>query len=164
MLSGNETLFAVFITINLISDILDGFIARRFHLQTKMGAKLDSWADLGTYILAFIAIYFFKWEEIKPYSFILILFAAIMLLSYLIVFLKFRGLIGLHTYLFKLTGYVQGAFIMSLFVWGFYLLAYYVCLACGILACVEEILIILLLKRPRSNVKGLYWVLKNKES
>jgi cardiolipin synthase (CMP-forming) len=164
ILSGNEKLFAVFITISLVTDFLDGFIARRFHLQTKIGAKLDSWADLGTYILAFLAIYLFKWQEIKPYSFILILFAVIMLLSYLIVFVKFRGLLGLHTYMFKLTGYLQGAFIVSLFVWGFHLLPYYICIALGILACLEEILIILLLKEPRSNVKGLYWVLKNKKS
>jgi len=164
ILSKNEKLFTVFIAISLISDFLDGFIARRFHMQTKIGARLDSWADLGTYILAFLAIYLFKWEEIRPYSSVLLLFALIMLLSYIVVFVKFRGLIGLHTYLFKLTGYLQGAFIISLFVWGFHLLPYYICLVWGILACLEEILIILLLKEPRSNVKGLYWVLKNKGS
>jgi cardiolipin synthase (CMP-forming) len=164
ILSDKEKLFAVFITISLVSDILDGAIARSFHLQTKIGARLDSWADTGTYLLAFLAIYLFKWQEIKPYSFLLVLFAFVMLLSYVIVFVKFRDLIGLHTYMFKLTGYLQGAFIISLFLWGFCLLPYYICLIWGILACLEEILIILLLKEPRSNVKGLYWVLKNKKS
>ena len=162
ILSDKEKLFAVFITISLVSDVLDGLIARGFHLQTKIGAKLDSWADLGTYILAFLAIYLFKWQEIKPYSFPLLLFASVMLLSYVIVFLKFKGLIGLHTYMFKATGYLQGAFIISLFLWGFYLIPYYFCLVWGLLACLEEMFIILLLKEPRSNVKGLYWVLKNK--
>jgi cardiolipin synthase (CMP-forming) len=160
ILSGNEKLFALFITISLVSDFLDGFIARTFKMQTNIGVRLDSWADLGTYILAFLAIGLFKWPEIKPYSYMLYLFAGIMALSYVVVFIKFRGLIGLHTYLFKLTGYLQGAFIISLFLWGFYVALYYVCLIWGILACVEEIIILLILKKPRSNVKGLYWVLK----
>jgi CDP-diacylglycerol--glycerol-3-phosphate 3-phosphatidyltransferase len=162
ILSGNEKLFAVFITISLVTDLLDGLIARTFNMQTKVGALLDSWADLGTYILAFIAIGLFKWQEIKPHAFMLYLFAAVMVLSYSMVFVKFKGLIGLHTYMFKLTGYLQGAFIISLFVWGFYSVSYYICLIWGTLACIEEMIIILILKQPQSNVKGLYWVLKTK--
>ena len=145
----------------MLSDILDGLIARLFKMQTKIGARLDSWADMGTYILAFTAIYIFKWDEIKPHSIMIFLFGFIMALSYLVVFIKFKGLIGLHTYMFKITGYVQGAFIISLFLWGFHLLPYYFCLIWGTLACIEEIIIILLLRHPQSNVKGLYWVLKN---
>jgi len=162
ILSGNENLFAVFITISLVTDILDGLIARRLKTQTNIGAKLDSWADLGTYILAFIAMALFKWSEIKPHSLMLYIFGGITCLSYLLVFVKFKGLIGLHTYMFKLTGYLQGAFIVSLFVWRFHLLPYYISIAWGTLACIEEIIIILILKEPRTNVKGLYWVLKNK--
>jgi phosphatidylglycerophosphate synthase len=162
IISGREQLFSVFITISFLTDILDGWIARAFHLQTRIGARLDSWADLGTYILAFLAIYLFKWQEISEHKFMIIVFAGVMAISYLLVFTKFKGLIGLHTYMFKLTGYLQGAFIISLFLWGFYLLPYYFCLIWGTLACIEEIIIIMLLQEPRSNVKGLYWVLKNK--
>lgn len=150
------------ITISLVTDILDGWIARRFRWQTAIGARLDSWADLGTYILAFYAIYRFRWSDIRPDAFMILLFAAVMALSYLLVFVKFRGLIGLHTYMFKITGYVQGAFLVILFLWGYYRLPYYLCLGWGTLACLEEIIIILLLKKPRSDVKGLYWILKNK--
>jgi len=160
--AGNENLFAIFITISLITDFLDGFIARRFKMETQIGVKLDSWADLGTYILAFIAIALFKWPEIRPYALMLYVFAGILALSYILVFVKFKGLAGLHTYMFKVTGYMQGAFIISLFLWGFYLLPYYICLAWGTLACIEEIIIILILKEPKMNVKGLYWILKNK--
>jgi CDP-diacylglycerol--glycerol-3-phosphate 3-phosphatidyltransferase len=164
ILTGNEKLFAVFITISLVTDILDGLIARTFHMQTKVGARLDSWADLGTYILAFLAIYYFKWDQIRYHGTMLIVFGICMLLSYLLVFLKFKGIIGLHTYMFKITGYLQGAFIISLFVWGFYVLPYYICLVWGTLATIEEIVIILILKKPATNVKGLYWVLKNQKS
>ena len=156
-----EKLFAIFITISLITDILDGLIARIFKMQTDIGAKLDSWADTGTYLLAFAAIYAFKWTAIKPHAWILFVFVAVWVLSYVVVFIKFKGLIGLHTYLFKITGYVQGAFIVLLFIVGFIPWHFYVCITIGTMACIEEIIIILLLTQPRTNVKGLYWVIKN---
>ena len=161
--SGKENLFAVFITISLLTDFLDGLIARTFKMQTNIGAKLDSWADLGTYILAFLAIGLFKWQEIKPHSLLLYIFTVAMVSSYALVFVKFKGLIGLHTYMFKVTGYLQGTFIVILFLAGFYLLPYYICLTWGILACIEEIIIISILKEPKMNVRGLYWILKSKK-
>jgi CDP-diacylglycerol--glycerol-3-phosphate 3-phosphatidyltransferase len=122
---------------------------------------MDSWADMGTYICAFLAIYIFKWQEFKPHMFIGYLFLAVWLLSYIIVFARFRGLIGLHTYLFKITGYIQGAFIIILFLFGFYPWFFYLAMTVGILACLEEIIIIFLLKEPRTNVKGLYWLIND---
>lgn len=157
-----EQIAAIFIAVSLFTDWLDGIIARTFNMQTKIGAKLDSWADTGTYICSFLAIWLFKWEEIKPHAFILYIFFGVWLLSYIVVFVKFKGLIGLHTYLFKSTGYVQGAFIILLFLAGFYVWLFYTCMIVGILACIEEIIIILLISKPMMNVKGLWWILKNK--
>ncbi len=51
-----ETLFAWFFCFNLITDIADGFIARKWNLQTPEGAILDSLADFGSYILALVGI------------------------------------------------------------------------------------------------------------
>jgi CDP-diacylglycerol--glycerol-3-phosphate 3-phosphatidyltransferase len=158
----NEFLFAIFITISLVTDILDGLIARWFNMQTQIGARLDSWADSGTYILAFIAIYLFKWNEIEDHWLILLLFFSCWFFSYAFVIVKFKGLIGLHTYLFKITGYLQGGFIVCLFLFGFYPWFFYLCLLIGILACIEEMIIIYMLRAPASNVKGLYWMLRKK--
>lgn len=41
--------------INLATDILDGFIARRLKWESELGARLDSLADLGSYAMAFEA-------------------------------------------------------------------------------------------------------------
>ncbi len=154
-----ENLVGLFIAISLFTDWLDGIVARAMKIQTELGAKMDSWADTGTYICAFLAVFIFRWDEFRPHIFIGYLFLGVWLLSYLVVFIKFNGLIGLHTYLFKTTGYVQGAFIIVLFLAGFYSWFFYLAMIVGILACLEEIIIILLLKKPRTNVKGLYWVL-----
>ena len=162
--TGKENLVAVFIVISLFTDWLDGIIARAFNMQTRIGARLDSWADTVTYVCALLAIYFFKWEEIKPHVTIFYSFLAVWLLSYFVVFAKFRNLIGLHTYLFKSTGYVQGAFLITLFLAGFYPWLFYLSMCVGIVACLEEIIIILYINEPMMNVKGLYWVLKNKSN
>ncbi len=158
----NEQLFAVFITISMVTDILDGLIARVFKMQTQIGTKLDSWADIGTYFLAFLAIYIFKWNELKPYTVSIVIFLTAYLLSYSIMLVKFRKVIGLHTYLFKITGYVQGAFIVTLFVYIFYLPLFYLAICIGVLACIEEMIIVLVISKPVSNAKGLYWILKDK--
>jgi len=162
IITGRQDLFAIFIAISLFTDFLDGIIARVFNMQTKIGARLDSWADTGTFICSFLAIWFFKWNFIKPYEWMWWMFFSAWFLSYIVVLVKFRGLIGLHTYLFKITGYLQGAFIVCLFLIDFYAWLFYIALGVGTLACLEEIAIIFILDKPMVNVKGLYWVLKNK--
>ncbi len=156
-----ENLVGLFIAINLFTDWLDGIIARAFNMQTKIGAKLDSWADMGTYICAFLAIYFFKWNEIRPHGPMLYIFFAFWAFSYIQVFVKFKGLLGLHTYLFKTTGYAQGIFIIVLFMFQFLPWLFYLSMCIGLLALIEEIIIIAMIKQPMMNVKGLYWILKN---
>lgn len=159
VINKNEKLFAAFITISLITDILDGLIARTFNMQTRIGTKLDSWADIGTYVLAFSAIYIFKWQELKHYSVAISIFLCAYFLSYLLMFIKFKELLGLHTYLFKITGYVQGVFIIILFLFKLYPWLLYTACGIGIIACIEEIIIIMIISEPKSNVKGLYWIL-----
>lgn len=164
VITARQDLFAIFIAISLFTDFLDGIIARVFRMQTAIGARLDSWADTGTFICSFLAIWLFKWESIRPHAWIWWLFFGVWLLSYIVVLVKFKGLIGLHTYLFKITGYLQGAFILCLFLFGFYPWLFYLALGIGTLACIEEMIIITIIDRPMMNVKGLYWVLKQRRS
>lgn len=88
-LSGNESLYAIFLCISLVSDILDGNIARFFKLQTRFGAALDNLADMCTYALAFIGIYLFKWTEIQPHAWIFYIFIGTLVISYLVSFIRF---------------------------------------------------------------------------
>ena len=55
-IAGKESLYAIFLVINLLTDAIDGYIARRFKMETELGAKLDSFADNLTYLLVFIGI------------------------------------------------------------------------------------------------------------
>ncbi|MFM7662252.1 MAG: CDP-alcohol phosphatidyltransferase family protein [Bacteroidota bacterium] len=157
----NEGLFATFLCINLVSDILDGLIARAFKLQTEFGARLDSMADWGTYILAFLGIYQFKMEDHKADFWLLYVFIGLIIFYNLFSFIKFRRLPSLHMFSAKIGGYIQGIYFFSLFAFGYYPAIFYLAMIWGWVSSIEEIIILIYLKKLRSNVKGLYWVLKS---
>lgn len=163
-LSGQEKLFAVFICVSLISDVLDGNIARYFKLQTNFGAALDNLADFGTYILAIVGIYVFKWQEIAPYAWSLYVFVAVLLLSYVVAFVRFKKIPGLHLYSAVSSGYAQGVFIFVLFAFGFYPSLFIAVTLWGAIAYVEKIVVLLLLDDIKIGVRGVYWLLKERKN
>ncbi|MEW6470414.1 MAG: CDP-alcohol phosphatidyltransferase family protein [Bacteroidota bacterium] len=162
ILAGEEQMFVLLLVISFVTDILDGFIARRFNLRTDAGARLDSIADIGTYILAFTGLVFFKKQFVAEHSLSLLAFVSLYLLSFLVTMIRFGRICGLHLYSFKLTGYLQGLFIVALFAWGDVHWLYYPMIVIGCCANIEEIIIFLILKRPATDVKGLYWMFRNR--
>jgi cardiolipin synthase (CMP-forming) len=162
VLTGNEKPFVILLCVNLITDILDGWIARTFNMMTEIGAKLDSIADIGTYILAFAGIIQFKSADFKPHIISFSIFMGLFILSNLLSVFKFKQLPSLHLYSWKIGGYIQGIFFFVLFAFGFKTLFYYGMITWGILAFLEHIVVQLLLKEMKSNSKGLYWVLKER--
>jgi cardiolipin synthase (CMP-forming) len=162
--AGNEKLFAVFLIINLISDIIDGYIARRFHMESETGAKLDSFADNFNYLLAFTGLLVFKMDDFKPHLVSFIVFVSMMALTVIISLIKFGKFPSFHLYITKIGGYIQGAFIICLFTLGFYALFYYLVIIWAIIGAMEHIAIQMIIPEMQSNVKGLYWVLKARKA
>lgn len=160
---GYESVFAWLICINLITDILDGFIARKFNMMTDIGAKLDSLADTGTFILAVVGIICFKATDFQPHLFSFYLFMGLFIFCDLLSLLKFRKLASLHLYSWKIAGYIQGIFFFVLFAFKFSTPFYYFMVTWGILAFLESICVQLVLKQMTSNAKGLYWVLRQEK-
>ncbi|MEN9431217.1 MAG: hypothetical protein RL206_136 [Bacteroidota bacterium] len=158
----NELLFSWLICINLLTDIADGWIARRFNLQTELGAQLDSIADYGTYAAAFYGLYIFKKATIGPWFVLVWVFVAFIVSFLLLSFLKFRTSPRLHLYSTKIGGYLQGFLFFSLFSFGFWPPYFAFALIWGVLSFTEGMLILALLPEMRSNQKGLYWVLRNR--
>ncbi|WP_420572173.1 CDP-alcohol phosphatidyltransferase family protein [Kordia sp.] len=161
--AGKEHLFAIFLCVNLLTDILDGLIARSFNLQTKFGAKLDSLADNGTFIAAFIGIFTFKIDEMSQAIWMLWLFIGFFVLGLIISFIKFKQYPSLHLYTTKIGGYVQGIFIFVLFAWTYNEYLFYAAMIFGYISHVEEIIILLISDTMKTDAKGLYWVLKDRK-
>jgi len=155
-----EQLFVILLCINLITDILDGFIARRFNMQTAIGAKLDSLADFGMYIQAFLGVYLFKSTEFAPHIFSFSIFIGLFIACMVFSLVKFKQFPSLHLYSWKIGGYIQGIFFFVLFVFNFYTYFYYFMVFWGILSFIEHLIVQIILDKMQSNSKGLYWVLK----
>ncbi len=159
-----ENIFVILLIINLITDILDGFIARKFNMQSELGARLDSIADVGTFILAITGIFIFKGNDFAPHLLSFFAFLILYLLSNVVSLIKFKRFPSLHLYSWKIGGYIQGIFFFILFIFGFNIYAYFIMVTWGILSFTEHIIIQLIIKKMKSNAKGLYWVLKNKKN
>ncbi len=160
-LASKENIFVILLIIDLITDALDGFIARKFNLQSEFGAKLDSIADIGMYILAFVGVLIFKASDFEPHIISFSIFMVLFIIPKIISMIKFRTFPSLHLYSSKIGGYMQGIFIFLLFVFGFYTYLYYIMIIWGIASFLEQIIILFIISEMKSNSKGLYWVLKN---
>ncbi|MFO7999986.1 MAG: CDP-alcohol phosphatidyltransferase family protein [Marinilabilia sp.] len=162
-LTGREEWFVILLCISLVSDVLDGSIARYFKLQTNFGAALDNLADIFTYAMALLGLFLFKWSEIEPHAWILYLFLGVFVLSYIVSFLRFGKIPGLHLYSAVSAGYLQGIFFFVLFVFGFFPWLYYLAVGWGAIAYIEKTIVLFKLDDIKIGVKGLYWLLKKEQ-
>jgi CDP-diacylglycerol--glycerol-3-phosphate 3-phosphatidyltransferase len=163
-ISRQEQLFVILLVINLITDVLDGLIARCFKMETEFGARLDAIADIGSFIAAIAGIFIFKAADIQPYLLSFSIFIFLLISTAAVSLIKFGRLSSIHLYSWKIGGYIQGAFFIVLFIFGFYPVFYYIMVIWGIFECCEHIIVHLIIKEMKSDIKGLYWVLKNKNT
>ena len=134
IVAGNKNLFIPLYGFNLFTDILDGWIARKFHLQTVIGARLDSLADTGSIILAIVAMIVFEKVFIDTHFLQITILIILYILPYILSILKFKKLPSLHLYSAKVTGYVQAIFYLLLFSgycpeWYFYFMLLISCIS-----------------------------------
>ena len=97
--------FAVY-TLSGVSDVVDGWLARRTHSTSELGARLDSAADLMYYGVMVVKLLPELWASLPKWlwwcaAFVLTLRAA----AYAVAAGKYRRFASLLTYLNKLTGF-----------------------------------------------------------
>jgi cardiolipin synthase (CMP-forming) len=157
----HQDIFVFFICFNLVTDFLDGWIARKFNQITKIGSAIDSLADTGTYFLVLCGIIAFKWVDFEPYTWSISIFFGLLICVDLFPLLKFGKFNSYHTYSAKVGAYLKAIFIIVLFTLGFYSWFYYIIIISGIMIFIESIIISIILKESKTDVKGLYWILKD---
>ena len=55
--------FLLVLAVSLLSDVFDGYLARKLNQITDLGAKLDSWGDVLTYGAMILGLYWI-WPEV----------------------------------------------------------------------------------------------------
>ena len=158
-----EMVFAILLVISLNTDVWDGWIARRFNQQTAIGARIDSLADIGVYITALSGITIFKIAEIGSDAWLFYVFVASYIVTHLSPLIKFGKIQSFHLWSIKFGGYLQGIFFILLFFVDYIPIYFYVMVNLSLLAFIESLTIQLLIPEMRSDVKGLYWILKERK-
>lgn len=149
----------LFVTIYLacgLSDVLDGFIARKMNVQSESGAKLDSLADLFMFGTILGVLMIWDWQGVMRFVPALVVIALIRITNLFIVFYKFNRFAVIHTLGNKLTGIL--IFTVPLF----YIVTHSldiarVTLFFALSASLEESCIILKMKVLDTNRKGLFF-------
>lgn len=143
--------FFLIYTLCGVSDVLDGYIARKMNNTSSFGATFDSIADfIFTIIILIIVI-----PIIKLSSWILLWIACIMLirlLSLLIGFIRYRAPAFLHTYTNKAAGFFLFSFPFLYPFLGTSITASIVCSAASISA-LEELVINITAKELQKDRK-----------
>jgi len=146
---------------SFFTDAIDGFLARRYRATSVLGAKLDSIGDDLTVLAATFGLFVTRFGFIREQATIFVLLFILFLIQVGLSFYRHKKMSTFHTYLAKLATAVTAIFLLSVFFFDriYYGLFYAAAFLTGI-EIIEEIILAVVLKEYRSNVKGLYWVLK----
>jgi len=152
--AGERNMFLLALLVVFSTDVADGALARLSGQKTVFGAKFDSIADFVTYTAIAISVAI-MWPELIATEYVAVVtLVASFVVPAIVGLAKFGRFTSYHTFLTKLA---VGTFVIALFTALWSGLAWP--LRCAALmasiAALEEIAITLLLREPKSNVKGL---------
>jgi phosphatidylglycerophosphate synthase len=165
IVTNQPDLFKWLLAISFFTDAIDGFLARRYKVVSVMGAKLDSIGDDLTVIAGIIGLFVFKRDFINQEFIWLLLLLVLFIIQVISAFVHYGAITSFHTYLAKLAAISQGVFlILAFFVPEPIRILFYIAITITALDLLEEIVLTFLLPEWKANVKGIYWVLKQKNN
>lgn len=153
---GRAKAFLVCLAIALLSDALDGWLARRLGGGgLGLGTRLDSWADIALCLSVPVGVWWL-WPDLVRREAI---FVGAVVVCYavpaLFAWLKYGRLPSYHTWVAKVAGVLMGSGGLVLLTggpaWGFHLAVLVV-----VIEALEEVAITAILPRWRSNVPS-FW-------
>lgn len=156
-------IFKWMLIVSFLTDAVDGFLARKFKANSVLGARLDSIGDDLTILAGIIGFAVAKTEFLKEHWIIFAVPLILFFIQTIAAWVRYKKTTSYHTYLAKAAAILQGFFMCSMFLfkepayWLFYTTA-----SITTLELIEEIIIVFVLPDWKTNVHGLYWVLKEK--
>lgn len=148
--------FLVLYSLCGISDVLDGYIARKMNLQSTLGAKLDSIADFMMYTIVIIVLCLWNLNAVVDFIPFLAPVALLRGVNIGIIYRKFHQLGVIHTMGNKIVGlFVYSIPFIYIFMGSFSFLWFMLPLL--IIVPLEETCIILRMKELDLDRKGLFF-------
>jgi len=159
---GYETAFKWLLTLAFFTDMIDGIIARQLKQVTKLGSILDSYGDSLIIITGLIGLVIFNPDLFQKYVLVLIVVVSLHIIQLVLSLLKYGRPSSFHTRTAKLGALAVGMFILVTLHFYFIPWLFYVTVVILILDAIEESVLVFLIPEWKTDVKGIYWYLRNK--
>lgn len=154
---GYRNAFIVLLLASLVSDAIDGYIARRFNVSSKLGTRLDSLGDMAIYLTVPICAWWLWPQILKQEALFVFIAIAAYVVPLIVGLIKFRKVPSYHTLGAKIAAVFMSIAILFMFLTEFTWIFRIAAIFQAVVAC-EEILITIRLPILQSNVKSIWHV------
>lgn len=141
-----------------ITDALDGFLARRWKVTTKLGARLDSLADDILFVVSLIAVLYYQSVFLSGHMVAIGCLIFTYMIKILVLWCKhYRFISAMHTYMSKTAAFLQAIFFLHCIFFQPNNFLFHTTVIITMIAITEETIIILAFRELKQNVKGLFF-------
>ena len=149
--------------VSFSSDALDGFVARRFDLESDRRGRLDSIADeflLATGVLAF---YRFEADFFMEHRVLILAVLSTYFFQLGFSLVRYGTFSSFHTISARVAAVVQAVFFGAMMLFGVTPWLFFVMIVVSAIELIEENVLIAMFPRWRAHVNGIYWVLRDRK-
>lgn len=157
-LAGEQALFTWVLVPALLTDAADGWIARSFGVQSKLGARLDSLGDSLIWVAGLAGLLAFQRDELFAHRWLIGAAAAAWVLESMLACVRYGRLSSFHTRLSKIAGVLLAVWVGALFLIGPQDWLLYAAAIASLCASLEELWLLALLPEWRADVPGVWWL------
>ncbi len=138
-----------------LSDILDGYLARRYNVDSDNGAKMDTIADLVFFcVIMYILLIMVPIEILSKFIVYIVITFILKVIAIIIAWYKYKEFVILHTILNKITGILIFISTLIFFIYN-NVNIYYIVIISSAIASIEEIIINLQEKTLNRDIKSI---------
>ena len=158
LFTDQHQIFKWLLAVSFFTDLIDGYLARKYQVTSILGTKLDSMGDDLTVLVATVALFVTKPEFIKQQQVLFIMLGGLFIVQTGYALIRYGKVTNFHTYLAKTAAILQGVFLILVFFTDKPILPlFYVAAVITIIELIEEIILVYLLPEWKANVKGVFF-------
>jgi len=149
-----HTAFAWLLVPALFSDFLDGWLARKLHIESDLGTLLDSVADILLMLVIIVSIWFLHPVVYREHWQIFAVVVGFWSFAHLAALLRYGRPASFHTRLLQVGILLFGLFALVLFIFSFIPWMLYLAGIVSLLGGVEHLALLVLLPEWTPNIRG----------
>ena len=157
-------IFKWLLGVSFFTDLIDGYLARKYKVTSVFGARLDSIGDDLTVLVALLGLVMMKPDFIVEQKWVFITIGILFVVQTSFALIRYKKITSFHTYLAKAAALLQGVFLLMVF---FFkepnMFLFYSAAIVTMVELVEETMLVYLLPQWTTNIKGLFWLPKINE-